>query len=278
MEQINITAYVDDFGSVLDTNSIEPFGMGFFICENKDIEPFNEQLKEQISEKIHLGISRGNTQKDMENMVRKIDIFLNNCNMSYHAGGIIVRNIETNSTLMKEDSSSKLGTIIAHGAKLCAISIARKYNNFNFVNFTYIVEHIGNRKDFKKRTAGLKSFILSEIQLFEQKAKPLWNHLGLPSVALNFRFVESKDNTKASQLADAFAHLTKRGYRKEDSFSQLIYKIMENHFNLYKDFPNKGDLRNESEIIGNGIFVIDIPLEEIKDYIQNNEANQSEAL
>ena len=76
-KEISLVIFIDEFENFLAKKPKEIYGLGFFSCNEKDMNVLNKRLKERIPEKIHLRDEK--TRESLYETVKKVASFLKNC-------------------------------------------------------------------------------------------------------------------------------------------------------------------------------------------------------
>ena len=275
MPSVDLTVFVDEFGDdILANPPSSPFGVGCFICRNEDIDVLNKKLAKCIPQTIHL--RKCVPIEDLCNMTKKVASFLDNCDKDIHAGGVIFSKPElfkqaeeSGKEFLKEygENGEKLsmrnwglhGTI-GQIPKIVSIDLALKYIDFQTIKIKFIFEETGNHKDFKKRTEEIHEVVSEGIKILLKDIES-YPQLGKRLRRPEIEFCKSQDNIKLAQLADVFAHVTKKIYHSENKFSKKLHNLLKNHFNLF-DFSfheqiHEGifDLHHDFKIKGNVLIL-----------------------
>ncbi len=197
-------------------------------------------------------------------MVEKVSSFLDNCGKSICAGGFVFskpelfqftdeytlkKSLELGLTGKKMENWGLFSTI-GQIPKIVSISLAPKYTDYQRLKIKFIFEEWGNHEDFQKRIQSMKSTIIEGIKTFFRSVE---NHSHLieykiPEIKIEIFSCQSKKNIELAQLADVFAHVSKKIFHSNNSFSRGLHNSLISHFNLFDLFPNKKD------IIEKGIF------------------------
>ena len=268
-KEISLITFIDEFGNFLAKSPKEPYGLGFFSCNEKDMNVLNKRLKERIPKKIHL--REEETKETLYKTVKKVASFLKNCNKKINGGGLVFPDPDIRKKLrnyfasfpenkifnVSKNYKDNLEVIQMHECLKALIpAFAFMYENYSQINLKVCFESSGGIEDFYNRNKKAIEKQLGTnlmVDWYIRDLKNVWPNM--PNFGpISIYVTNQKENPKLLEVADVFAYITRKVWshrNKEDDFTNELYQLLISHFNIFDSMPN-----SEEMLFKKGIFQV----------------------